>query len=62
MDFARTGNPGWQESTDTIENTMLFGPDCHVVQNHDHALIQALLPLEKQLLSAAAQSDGQIQH
>lgn len=62
MDFARTGNPGWQESADTIENTMLFGPDCHVVQNHDHALIQALLPLEKQLLSAATQSDGQIQH
>lgn len=62
LSFARTGNPGWSESTAETENTMLLGTDCHVVPNHDHALIQALQPLTGQIFAAMAKGDAQIQH
>ncbi|MCC8104072.1 MAG: carboxylesterase family protein [Clostridiales bacterium] len=62
LSFARTGNPGWIESTAKTENTMLFGTDCHVVSNHDHALIQALQPLTGQIFAAMSKGAGQIQH
>lgn len=44
MQFARTGAPGWAASTEDVEQTMLFGPQSRLVQNHDHALIEALAP------------------
>lgn len=60
MAFASSGNPGWPASTPDTENTMLFGPSCRLVQNHDHALIEALSPLSE--LLAKSISGAQIQH
>ena len=45
--FARTGAPGWAASTEDVEQTMLFGPQSRLVQNHDHALIEALGTLHR---------------
>lgn len=62
LSFARTGTPGWPASTAETENTMLFDQASHVVQNHDHALINALVPHTMDLMTSAARSAGQIQH
>lgn len=62
MQFACTGAPGWAPSTEEVEQTMLFGRQSHLVQNHDHALIEALEPFTAQRMGAAMRPGGQIQH
>lgn len=62
MQFARTGAPGWAASTEDVEQTMLFGPQSRLVQNHDHALIEALAPFTDLRMKKATRAGGQIQH
>lgn len=59
MSFSRTGAPGWPESTPEEERTYLFGKECHLAVNHDHALINAWEPLAMEMM---ARMNGQIQH
>ena len=62
MQFARTGAPGWAASTEDVEQTMLFGPQSRLVQNHDHTLIEALAPFTDLRMKKATRAGGQIQH
>lgn len=65
MRFVRTGRPDpgrWSASTPEEEHTYLFGPDCHAVVNHDHALMEAWRPLSMEMMTRMRQSGGQIQH
>ena len=58
MQFARTGAPGWAASTEDVEQTMLFGPQSRLVQNHDHTLIEALAPFtDLRMKKATRQAD-----
>lgn len=60
MSFARTGDPGWPASTAETEQTYLFGPTDRLAVNHDHALIDRLLPLAETLMQRMM--GVQIQH
>lgn len=44
IDFARTGNPGWEANTQDRDATMILDDESSVMYNHDKGLMKLLMP------------------
>lgn len=68
MAFVKTGNPNnpsiptWPCSTDSEENTMLFGEDTQMRTNHDTALMDCVMKHHGIFLAQLQEGAGEIQH
>ena len=68
MAFARTGNPEneaipqWPASENGKESVLILDQHTRVLENHDHALMQALETYSEEITRKMFESMGAVQH